>query len=181
MPPVENYQKVRVSPSGPTIASEGGFSTGRTWMWQGVATSTTQVPVPNPTSDYAQGLSPTGQEGEPLLVDIKPYAGSGLVYDIEVDASIGVVGTNGGMSIWVVGSNDSFATSEVLATNVLKIAVAPAAVPITETVRMHITDLGFSAGWKQVAVKFGFASDPTTSLIYTPNDVSLVITEYGTN
>jgi hypothetical protein len=182
---VENYQKVRVSPSGPVIASHGGFSSGRTWMWQGIPTSsaTPDIQVPNPTSDYVQGLGTLGQLGSPLKVDIKAYAGSGLVYDIEVDVPLIIAGTNTGMTIWVVGTNDDFATTppDVLAYNVLPVASAPAGLILTEATRMHLTNIGFGQNYNQVAVKLGFGSSPGTALIYTPADVAFTIREYGTD
>lgn len=181
---VENYQKVRVSPSGPLIASHGGFSSGRTWMWQGIPTTsgTPNVQVPNPTSDYAQGLGTLGQLGEPLKVDIKAYSGSGLVYDIEVDVPLTIAGTNTGMTIYVVGSNDAFATApDILASNELPVASAPAGLILTESTRMHLTNIAFGIDYKQVAVSLGFGSTPATALIYTPADVSFTIKEYGTD
>jgi len=181
---VENYQKVRVSPSGPTIASEGGYSSGRTWMWQGEA-STTTVGVPNPTSSYASGLS----NSQDMIVDMKPYDLSGLVYDIEVDTTVSITGTNTGLTIWVVGipAGGSFAAPLVLATNTLALASAPAGVTLSESVRMHITNITFQSAdigtgpIVQVAVKLGFGSSPSTALAYVPDDTSLVIREYGTD
>lgn len=172
----ENYDKVRVSPSGAVIASKGGFSSGRTWMWQGIPTTSFDIETPVPASDYAQGLGPAGQEGEPLLVDIKPYAGSGLVYDIKVDALLSVQDTEATMVISVVGSNDAFASSTVLAFNELPISNNASGIPLNVAARMHITDLAFTSKWKQVAVLF-----QGVSLAYTPADVALVIKEFGTN
>lgn len=176
---VENYDKVKVSPSGAIIASEGGFSANRTWMWQGVPAPGAPLILVPPSTDYAMGLGPAGQGSPltPLLVEIEPYHGSGLVYDFRVDMQVLSSQTSQtGLTIAVVGSNDSFATSAVLAT--CSIALAEAADALGESVGMHVTDLGFASGYKQVAVTL---EAPDGVLVYTPADVSLVIEEYGTN
>jgi len=179
---VENYDKIKVSPSGAIIASQGGFSINRTWMWQGVESTGSMIPVPTSTG-YAEGLSPSGQgtPATPLLVDIQPYAGSGLVYDFRVDMQVVTASTSqAGLDIAVVGSNDGFATSVVLATGSIALAKnAGASTPaLAESVGIHVTDLGFTTGYKQVAVTL---LNATGGLIYTPDDVALVIEEYGTN
>jgi hypothetical protein len=179
---VENYDKVKVSPSGAIIASQGGFSINRTWMWQGVESTGTRIPVPS-SVDYAEGLGPAGQGSPltPLLVEIEPYAGSGLVYDFSVDMQVVTASTSQtGLEIAVVGSNDNFATQTALATCSIEFAANTGASnpALGESVRLHVTDLGFASGYKQVAVTLLNAAG---GLIYTPDDVSLVIEEYGTN
>jgi len=178
---IENYARVRVSPSGPIIASQGGFSNNRTWMWQGAPSDpdVPEVSVPGPDADYAEGLDPAAG----MLVQIKPYEDSGLVYNITVDMIVQTVSSSGGVVITVVGSNDDFATSVTLAVSEYAVGRDGTGLGLGESVQLHDANMVFSAstipnGIKQVAV---LLQAPSEGISYTPADVAFVIEEYGTD